>query len=275
VTDTKTYETLLVEPGPPGVLVVTLNRPEEGNAVDATMHQELLQFLFDIRDAPDLGAVVLTGQGRIFCGGGSMSLLAAVRDGDYRASARSLEQGISLVKDFLSVRPPVVVAMNGSATGLGATLALLGDIIVMADTAKIADTHVKVGIVAGDGGTLLWPSRVGMARAKEFLLTGDMVTAPDALAMGLVNRVVPKDEVLATALGWAQRLADGPRQAIAYTKQAMNATLLREAAHQIPLALSLEGRTFMQPDVGEGVQAFLDKRAPVWPSAQPESEGAT
>ena len=117
MTETKKYETLLVEPGPPGVLVVTLNRPEEGNAVDATMHQELLQFLFDIRDAPDLGAVVLTGQGRIFCGWGSMTLLADVRDGDYRASARSLEQGITLVKDFLAVRPPVVVAMNGSATG--------------------------------------------------------------------------------------------------------------------------------------------------------------
>ena len=187
VLDPRTYKTLLVEPGPPGVLVVTLNRPEEGNAVDATMHEELLRLLFEIRDAPDLGAIVLTGQGRIFCGGGSMSLLNEVQQGDYRRSGRTLEQGIALVREFLSIRPPVVVALNGGATGLGATLALLGDIIVMADSARIADTHVEVGIVAGDGGTLLWPSRVGMARAKEFLLTGDMVNAADALAMGLVT----------------------------------------------------------------------------------------
>jgi enoyl-CoA hydratase len=267
-----TYQTLLVEPGPPGVLVVTLNRPEEGNAVNRAMHEELLRLLFEIRDAPDLGAIVLTGSGRVFCGGGSMSFLNEVWDSDYRHSGRILEQGISLVRELLSVRPPVVVALNGGAVGLGATLALLGDIIVMADTAKIADTHVKVGIVAGDGGTLLWPSRVGMARAKQYLLTGDTVTAEEALAMGLVNAVVPKDQVRDTALEWAKRFADGPRLAIAYTKQAMNATLLREAAHQVPLAMALEARTFGQPDVREGIQAFVDKRQPSWPSAVPESD---
>lgn len=144
-----------------------------------------------------------------------MSFLEEVQQGDYRRSGRTLEQGIALVREFLSVRPPVVVALNGGATGLGATLALLGDSIVMADSARIADTHVKVGIVAGDGGTLLWLSRVGMARAKEFLLTGDMVDAQTALTMGLVNRVVPKDEVLDTALGLGRtargRTAPGDR----------------------------------------------------------------
>lgn len=266
----KDYQTLIVEQGGPGVLVVKLNRPEEYNAVDAVMHQELVDFLYEIRELPDLGAIVLTGEGKGFCGGGSMDLLREVRDGDFRKSSRQLEQGLSLVRDFLTARPPIITAMNGSATGLGATLALLGDFIVMAESAKIADTHVKVGIVAGDGGTLLWPPRVGMARAKEFLLSGDFLDAATALQVGLVNRVVPADQVLPTALEWAQKMADGPRHAIAYTKQALNATLLREAAHQMPLALALEARTFAQPDVTEGVNAFLERRPAKFPSTEPE-----
>jgi enoyl-CoA hydratase len=121
--------------------------------------------------------------------------------------------------------------------------------------------------VAGDGGTVVWPSRIGLARAKEFLLTGDPVDAAAALDLGLVNRVVPTEKVLDTALAWATRLAEGPRHAIAYTKQALNAQLLRDAATQMPLAISLEGRTFSQPDVAEGTRAFREKRPPRWPSA--------
>lgn len=251
-----------------GVLLVRLNRPHEGNAVNGVMHDELLELLRLLQNWSEVGAVVVTGEGDGFCAGGSMSLFREIIEADWRQKAGKFEQASALVREFLAVRPPVVAAVNGPAMGLGATLALLSDIIVMAEDAVIADTHVKVGIVAGDGGTLLWPERIGMARAKEYLLTGDRVDAAAALQMGLVNRVVPVEEVLETAMEWGERFATGPRQAIACTKQAMNAMIQREAAQQMPLALALESRTMEQPDVAEGVQAFQERRDAVWPSSR-------
>jgi enoyl-CoA hydratase len=265
----KRFETILVHREPGGVLVATLNRPAEHNAVSRLMHDEFIYFLQALREEPDVGAVVLTGAGKSFCAGGSMELIDELRAAAPSGLDRMLEDGVTMVREMLSARPPIVIAMNGSAIGLGATIALLGDFIVMSEDAKIADPHVKVGLVAGDGGTVAWPSRIGLARAKEFLLTGDALDATSALSLGLVNRVVPRDDVVATAMEWAGRLAQGPRHAIAYTKQALNAPLLRDAAVGMPLAMSLEGRTFNQPDVEEGTRAFREKRPPRWPSAHP------
>jgi enoyl-CoA hydratase len=265
------FATVLVDKHANGVVEVRLNRPAERNAVDRVMHQELSGLLRWIEDEPDVGAVLITGMGKSFCAGGSMSFFDELIDDDWRRTIRALDMGAALVREFLAVRPPVVAAVNGAAVGLGATLALLSDIIVMAEQATISDPHVRMGVVAGDGGTLLWPGRVGMARAKEFLLTGDPVDSATALQIGLVNRVVPGPDLHGAAMEWANRLAGGARQAIAFTKQAMNAALLREAASQMPLAIALEARTFTQPDVAEGVAAFRERRAPQWPSSAAES----
>jgi enoyl-CoA hydratase len=261
------YETLLLSEPSDGVLQVAFNRPDERNAINRTMHAEFLDVLVRLRDADHLGAVVLTGADGTFCAGASMEFFDQLIGDDPLRTMRTLEQGITLVRDLLAVRPPVIAAVNGHAMGLGATIALLCDLVVMSETARIADTHVKVGIVAGDGGTLVWPSRIGMARAKEYLLTGAAVDARLALELGLVNRVVPAPEVIPTAVAIAAELAAGPRPAIAFTKQVLNAGMLQDAALQLPLAISLEARTFALPDVREGKAAFVERRTPRWPSS--------
>jgi enoyl-CoA hydratase len=264
------YETLIVEDLPDGVVRVTLNRPEHRNAVSRLMHLELTDLLFCFREQSDVGAVVLTGAGNAFCAGGDFALMEEFQRDDWRRTVRMLDEGVTLVREFLSLRPPLVAAVNGHAYGLGATLVLLSDLVVMSAEARLADTHVLAGLVAGDGGTLLWPQALGHARAKEFLLTGDPVDAATALGLGLVNRVVPPADVEPTAVELATRLSTGSRDAIAWTKQAINAALLREAAQHMPLALALEARSMTLPDHREGISAFRERRTPQWPGITTE-----
>lgn len=268
---TEKFETLLVERRPNGVVVVTLNRPERRNAVSRRMHDELVDLLRALRREPDVGAVVITGAGGGFCAGGDVDFLDAIAADDWRRTVRTLEEAITLVREFLALRAPLVAAVNGAAAGLGATIALLADIVVMADDARIGDTHVTMGIVAGDGGTVLWPALVGPARAKEYLMTGEMLDAATAERVGLVNHVVPAAAVMDRALALADGLAAGPRMAIAFTKAAVNAALDREVAMAMPLSVAQEARTFTQPDVAEGTAAFRDRRPPRWPSTLPEA----
>jgi enoyl-CoA hydratase len=264
------YENLVVETARPGVLQVTLNRPAVRNAIDRTTHGELSDLFVRLRHMPDLGAIVLTGAGNGFCSGGDFGLLEEFQVDDWRRTVRMMDEGVTLVRDLLQIPRPVVAAVNGGAYGLGASLALLSDFVVISESASLADTHVRVGIVAGDGGTLVWPHLLGHLRAKEFLLTGDPIDAKTALSLGMVNRVVPAEEVLPAALEVAGRLAAGPRDAIAWTKQAINSTLLREASQQMPLAIALEARTMTLPDHVEGIAAFRARRPPDWPGNAPE-----
>jgi enoyl-CoA hydratase len=264
------YDTLIVDQLDGGVLQITLNRPDQRNAVSRRMHVELTDLLTSLRLQPDVGAVVITGAGNAFCAGGDFGLMEEFQRDDWRRTIRMLDEGVTLVSEFLSLRPPLIAAVNGHAYGLGATLVLLADLIVMSADARLADTHVLAGLVAGDGGTLLWPRALGPARAKEFLLTGDPIDAPKALELGLVNRVVPAPDVFPTAVELATRLSGGARDAIAWTKQAINSTLLREAAHQMPLALALEARSMMLPDHREGIAAFRERRPPEWPGTSKE-----
>ncbi|HEY4333606.1 MAG TPA: enoyl-CoA hydratase/isomerase family protein [Ilumatobacteraceae bacterium] len=266
------FTTLTTAREPGDVLVVTLNRPDARNAVNRAMHDELLQLLVALRSLEGVGAVVLTGAGKVFCAGGDVEMIDGFAAGGWSAATRLAEESLTLVRDFLTVRPPVIAAVNGHAMGLGATLALLCDIVVMADDAMIADTHINVGIMPGDGGTALWPALVGPARAKELLMTGDSVKAADAERIGLVNHVVHRAEVVSTAMTIATRLASGPRQAIAWTKQAVNAAIIRDCSLQMPLSLALESQTLMQPDLQEGLAAFRERRAPNWPSVNAGAE---
>ena len=265
------FETLTATQASPGVIAITLNRPDSHNAVDRTMHHELLEAFHAFHAEPDLGAVVLAGNGPTFCAGGSMQMIQDFAVDDYRRTIRTLEQGVRLALELLQIGPPVVAAVRGNAMGLGATMALLCDVIVVGESTRIADTHVRAGIVAGDGGTLIWPAVLGPARAKELLMTGRALSATEAERVGLVNHVVPDAEVADRALAIAMELAAGPRQAIVWTKQVVNNSLLREAMAQLPLAISLEARTMLQPDMTEGTQAFLNRRTPKWPSTEPEA----
>ena len=248
------------------VLTAVLDRPQARNAINEVLRREIRTLFTSLTGRRDIGALVLTGAGEAFCAGGDFSMMQSFLDADWRDQARNLENGLLTLRDLLSVQQPVIAAVNGAATGLGATLALASDLIVMAETATLADTHVRVGIVAGDGGTLLWPAAMGTAKAKQYLMTGQKMTAAEAERLGVVNEVAPRGDVVKRAQQLAHELAHGPRFAIEWTKHAINTRLLRDLYEQLPLSLALKAATFAQPDITEGITAFRAKRQPAWPS---------
>ncbi|MEK7715402.1 MAG: enoyl-CoA hydratase-related protein, partial [candidate division NC10 bacterium] len=170
------------------ILTVTIDRPEALNAVNAAMHEDLARVFRDVQDDPGSDVVVLTGAGRAFCAGGDVAWFQAMID-DPAAFRRLVPEAKKIVFDLLDLEKPIVCRLNGAAAGLGATLALLCDVIVAADTARIGDPHVRMGLVAGDGGAVIWPQLVGFAKAKELLMTGEMLTAQEAERLALINHV--------------------------------------------------------------------------------------
>lgn len=166
--------------------------------------------------------------------------------------------GKQLIWDLLDMEVPIVAALNGSAVGLGASIALLCDVILMADSATIADPHVRVGIVAGDGGSVIWPLAVGPARAKQYLLTGDALSAAEAERIGLVNRVVAPDELADAALEFARRLAAGAPLAVRYTKLAVNQLVKQALATAFDYSTALEMTTLRS----EALRAIKERRKP-------------
>ena len=243
------------------VLRVTIDHPDSDlNAVDGVLHAELARVFRELKREDSARAVVLTGRGRTFSAGGSFDWFPSLQD---PAALEHLRRDAKqMIWDLLDVEIPIVAAVNGPAVGLGASLALLCDVIYMADTASIADPHVRVGIVAGDGGTAIWPLAVGPARAKEYLLTGDPVSAEEAERIGLVNRAVPADELQDQALAFAKRLAAGAPLAIRYTKQAVNKLVKDSLNVSFDAATALEIVTFRSEDHQEALAAIREKRKP-------------
>ena len=243
------------------VLRVTIAHPSSQlNAVDEALHHDLTMLFSALRREDAARAVVLTGRGRAFSAGGDFDWFPQLQEpGRLEALRRDAKQ---LIWDLLDVEIPIVAAVNGHAMGLGASIALLCDVIFVADTASIGDPHVKVGIVAGDGGTAIWPLALGPARAKQYLLTGDALSAAEAERIGLVNRVVPAADLQAEALAFAQRLAAGAPLAVRYTKLAVN-KLVKDALNiAFDTATALELLTFHSDDHREALAAIREKRPP-------------
>jgi enoyl-CoA hydratase len=172
--------------------------------------------------------------------------------------------GIAIARNILSVRRPMIAAVNGDAIGLGASLALFCDIVFMADTARIGDPHVAAGLVAGDGGAILWPALVGINRAKEYLMTGDLLTAAEAERIGLVNHVVPGADLEEAAMAMARRLAKGAALAIRFNKALVNKELEERVNRIYEMAFAMEAITFRSADHLEAVAAFGERRAPTF-----------
>lgn len=245
------------------VLRVAIDHPEsELNAVDALLHGELTRLFRDLKREDEARAVLLIGRGRAFSAGGDFNWFPSLDDLSKLEHLR--RDAKQMIWDLLDVELPIVTAINGPAVGLGASLALLSDVIFMGEGASIADPHVRVGIVAGDGGAAIWPLVLGPARAKQFLLTGDPVSPDEALRMGLVNRVVPDAQLEEEALAFARRLAAGAPLAVRYTKQAVN-KLVKDAVNiAFDASTALEIITFQSDDHREALAALRDKRAPVF-----------
>jgi enoyl-CoA hydratase len=245
------------------VLEITIDNPKSDlNAVDGTLHEELAVLFRELRNESDARAVLLTGSKRAFCAGGDFAWFPELQGLEKLDAVR--RDGKQLIWNLLDVELPIVAALNGPAVGLGASIALLCDVIFMADTASIADPHVRVGIVAGDGGTAIWPLVLGPARAKELLLTGDKVDAATAERLGLVNHVVPAAELIDAARAFADRLAAGAPLALRYTKLAVNQWIKSVANVAFDVATALEIVTFQSEDHREALAAIREKRKPVF-----------
>jgi enoyl-CoA hydratase len=251
----KKYEGLLVEIRPSGVAVITMNRPEILNAINWPMHAALEEVFVDLDNNRAVKAIVLTGAGRGFCSGGDQNALDL---GEHKISPT--RSGRHLIRNILEVESPIIAAVNGAAVGLGATLALFCDVIFAQPSARFADTHVTAGVVAGDGGAVMWPLLLGPARAKHYLMTGEFISAEEAAAMGMINKVVPEGTVLEYAIGYAELLASGPREAIIWTKYSVNKMIKEQVHLNLDTAIALEALTFKSPERKEAVAAFREKR---------------
>ena len=243
------------------VLRVTIDNPASDiNAVDEALHTDLARLFERLRHEDEARAILLTGSKKAFCAGGDFNWFPTLDN------TRKLDllrrDGKSIIWDLLEVELPIVCALNGHAMGLGASIALLCDTIFMADTARIGDPHVRMGIVAGDGGVAIWPLVVGPALAKRFLMTGDHLTAAHAERLGLVTHVVSSDLLAAESLAFAQRLAGGATMAIRYTKMAVN-KLVKDALNiAFDSSMGHELVTFFSDDHKEALAAFAERRDP-------------
>ena len=265
MTDRYGFETILTELDD-GILRVTLNRPDRMNALNKAMHVELRSLYERIAHDDEVRVVVVTGAGRAFCVGADFQQmqdnLAAGGYPDGRPDM--LADGADIARGILRVRQPMIALVNGHALGLGATLALFCDVVFIASTAKIGDPHVAAGLVAGDGGVVLWPMLLGINRAKEYLMTGDLLSAEEADRIGLVNHVVEPEELEAAGMAMARQLATGPKHAIQFNKRLVNKQLEDQVSRVYDLALAMECVTFETADHKEAVDAFLNKRTPVF-----------
>ena len=243
------------------VLRVTIDGPGKVNAVDFEMHEELSRVFDDLQRDPDSDLIVLTGAGRAFCAGGDMDWFQEMIDdpAKFRGIANDAKR---IVNGLLELEKPLICRLNGAAAGLGASIALLSDVIIADERALIGDPHVKVGLVAGDGGAVIWPQLIGFARAKELLLTGDMIPATEAAEMGLINYAVPADELDEKVDEMAAKILGNPRWAVRYTKTAVNLVLRDIANRVMDAAIAYEVTTNATKDRQEAVTAFVEKRAP-------------
>jgi enoyl-CoA hydratase/carnithine racemase len=240
------------------VRILTLNNPDQLNAFVDPLHDAMIDIWGQIADDEGCRAVVLTGAGRAFSAGGNIpGFIRNYEDSEYRR--KSLRHARKLVDEMLAFHLPVVAAVNGPAVGLGCSVAILCDIVLMAESAFMADTHVNVGLVAGDGGAMSWPLMMSILKAKEYLFTGDRIPAQVAVTLGLANRVVPDDALQQEARQLAHRLADQPPQALQETKRAVNLHLQRAAAAVMPFALSAESESFATDDVRKTIERFQSR----------------
>ncbi|HEX7676504.1 MAG TPA: enoyl-CoA hydratase-related protein [Thermoanaerobaculia bacterium] len=244
------------------ITTITLNRPEKLNAFSGTMREDLLAALRAAAGDPACRAVVITGAGRAFCAGGDVEYMSGLqKDGNVDAFRKLLDAGRDVVTTIGEMAKPVIASVNGIAAGAGCNLALACDYRIAADTAKLGETFVRIGIHPDWGGTWFLPRLVGPSRALEILMTGRMLDAAEALSIGMVDRVVPLSELPLQTTTLARAIADGPPIAIADIKRALAASRANTLRAQVDLESEHQLRAFLSSDAAEGMAAFFAKRA--------------
>jgi len=244
------------------VMTITLNAPESMNAFSAEMHYSMSRIWEDVHDDPEVNVVVLTGAGRAFSAGGNVIAMQQKIDRPELWDATSLPEAKRIIFRMLECDKPVIARVNGHAVGLGATVALMCDIIIAADTAKFGQPEITIGTMPGFGGTQRLPRAVGKAKAMEWCLTGRMIDAHEAERGGLVARVVPAADLESEALATAARIASFSLPVVLKIKEAIN----RAYESSLSDGLAFERRefhaTFALEDQKEGMRAFVEKRKP-------------
>src|SRR5262245_12131885 len=245
------------------VLTLRLNRPEKLNAVNRELHRDISNVFADAAVEPGCEVIVLTGAGRAFSAGGDLEFLDQCIQNPQVFDEVAYE-GKKIIYSMLDCEKPIVGKVNGHAAGLGATLALFCDVIFMAEHAKISDPHVRVGLTAGDGGAVIWPQLIGYARAKEYLMTGDAVSAADAARMGLVNHALPAAELDARVNAFVRQLLDGATDAIRATKMSVNVGLKQLAHAVLETSTALERVSNRSREHRVAIDAMRRKETPVF-----------
>jgi enoyl-CoA hydratase len=256
-----------------GVALVTINRPEVFNATNDRLHWELTQIWPDIDRDPKVRVAVVTGAGdRAFSAGGDLS---DIEDRDnlpaeerFDAYMRVMKEAQEVVYTIVNCDKVIISAINGVAVGAGLAVALLADISIMAEEARLTDGHVRLGVAAGDHACIIWPLLCGMAKAKYYLLTCDFIDGREAERIGLVSKALPRDQVVPEAMRIARQLADGPQPALRFTKRALNQWLRLGGLASFDYSLAIEMLGFFGADVAEGVKGIREKRPAAYPSAR-------
>lgn len=266
-----TFETILLDRPAEGVALITLNRPERGNGVVPEMARDLIAALNDVEADTTVRVLVLTGAGKQFCAGADL-----VEFADYLANHQAASQEPynarvlwPVTQRLVSCRLPVIAAINGGATAGGLDLALACDLRLAADSAKMGETYIKLGLNPGNGGTYFLPRLVGSGMAAEMALTGDLYDAGQALAMGLVNRAVPAADLVAEAVALAARIAERPRLAIEATKQQLRQSWHMDLVGSMNASFWAVAALSYSDDLREGVAAAREKRQPVYNRTKP------
>jgi 2-(1,2-epoxy-1,2-dihydrophenyl)acetyl-CoA isomerase len=247
------------------IATITLNRPERLNALDYALRDEVLQALDNVARDEAVRVLILTGAGRAFCAGADMQdvLLRGLDMDPETRERREVRDFNALVRAMRHLEKPIIAAVNGAAVGGGCCLALAADLRLASPAARFGMVFGRLGLSSADmGGTFLLPRLIGLAQASELLLTGDIIDAERAERLGLVNRLVPAEQLMSTAREFAGRLAAGPPIGLALTKRALNRSLGMDIAEHLDYEAYVQSKCMLTADHREGVEAFVQKRTP-------------
>ncbi|MBI3015532.1 MAG: enoyl-CoA hydratase [Candidatus Tectomicrobia bacterium] len=263
------YDTILWEMKN-NVAQITLNRPDQLNALNIPMCREVMSALEICQSDPQVRCVTVTGAGRAFCFGGDVKLmLESVQRGDSEGE-RFLRELVFYLHGMISairrLEKPVVGAVNGVASGAGFSLALACDLVLASDAARFNQAYVKIGLSVDGGSSYFLPRHLGMKKAAELFFTGDMIDAAKAFELGIVNRVVPADELNRAAFDLASRLAEGATLAMGRTKMLLNSCFHESLESQMEIERQLIRQSTRSQDFAEGIRAFAEKRSPKFQS---------
>lgn len=264
--DYSKYKFLTVETDADGVCVLRMNDPDKLNAVGPHNHWELEHIWVDLARDESIKTIVFTGAGRAFSAGGDIKKMAERAQTEYglQYALRVPQNTLRIFEHMLLCPQPIIAAVNGDAIGLGTTLALFSDMSLVADDARLGDTHIKVGLVAGDGGAVVWPLLVGPQKAKEYLMRGKLIRGSEAATMNLVNYAYPKAEVLDRAIEIAREIAAQPIWAVRWSKASINKQLKAQLNQILELSITYEAMTMLTHDYAAATNAFANKQTPVF-----------